>query len=82
MMAPSDDGNESSKEEEKEDIPPWERREMEKKLSKDQEFPWPVFLLGSLITLSCRDGERVRVDVFRNQFSASWTLRAGCTNQY
>mgnify|MGYP006952520399 CR=1 FL=1 len=57
MMAPSDDGNESSKEEEKEDIPPWERREMEKKLSKESgEFPWPVFLLGSLITLLAATG--------------------------
>ena len=57
MMATSNDGNESSKEEEKEDIPPWERREMEKKLSKESgEFPWPVFLLGSLITLLAATG--------------------------
>ena len=57
MMATMDDGKESIKEEEKEDIPPWERREMEKKLSKESgEFPWPVFLLGSLITLLAATG--------------------------
>ena len=46
----------AEKEEEKEDIPVG-ATEMEKKLSKESgEFPWPVFLLGSLITLLAATG--------------------------
>ena len=47
----------TKEEEEKEDIPPWERRELEKKAQQESgELPWPLFLLGSLITLLAATG--------------------------
>ena len=47
----------AEKDDEKEDIPPWERRELEKKAQQESgELPWPVFLLGSAITLVAATG--------------------------